>query len=200
MIYISRQEEPEFWKQFQEKHPGIRYNDLEKSEEGKQARKRLREFNVDQQHGLCAYCCCQITSNDSVNEHIKPQGKFAELSMQYTNIVASCRGDGPNGTCSAIKKDQYDECLFISPLSPDCESHFEFYRTGEIVSDTRRGKYMIKLLNLNSYRLCKARRAQLKVCESYHDDDMVRKVFLFPDGYDKLKPFVDIVRFFFGTP
>ena len=200
MIYIERENEPEFWSQYQKKHPGADYDDLNKTEEGKEVRKRIREFNIDQQHGLRAYCCKRITIDDSVNEHIKPRGRYSDLSMKYSNIVASCREDGTNRTCSASKRDQYDEHHFISPLELDCEAQFRFYRTGEIISETANGNYTIGLLNLNSYKLCKARKAKLKECESYCNDDLVREYFLKPDEQNKLEPYVDIIRFFYTSP
>ena len=155
MIHIEQADEPDFWKQFKRKHKSVKYNDLDKTDEGKEVRKRIRKFNVDQQHGLCAYCCKRIDFNASLNEHIKPQGvgKYANLSMDYRNIIASCKTeDGALvSTCSAHKRNQYDEKLFVSPLDKECESHFTFYPDGTIVPLTDKAKYTIDLLNLNSY-------------------------------------------------
>ena len=103
----------------------------------------------------------------------------------------------PHPPCSAAKKNQYDE-MFVSPLENDCESHFAYYPNGEVVPQTTKGDYTIKILNLNTYRLREARKACYQLCESYHDDEMVKTVFLQPDENNQLQPHADIVKYFFG--
>lgn len=161
MIYIEKGTEPAFWTEFRKKNPHIQYNDLDSVDDGANARIQLKEYNVSQQRGLCAYCCRSIDAENSHNEHIKPKGvgRYANLSMEYSNIVASCNTDN---TCGSIKGDKFDEEQFVSPLDPDCESEFDFFPNGEIVSDSAAGQYTIQLLNLNSYRLIQLRRARLK--------------------------------------
>lgn len=201
MIYIKRKEVPEFWHRFQTKNPTMRYDDLQNSEEGKAIRQKLREFNIEQQHGLCAYCCREIDLHNSLNEHIKPRGlgKYSNQSMDYTNIVASCDKEGKEeATCSAHKKNDYDE-KFVSPLDSDCEKYFEYYPNGEVVSDSDKGKYTIDLLNLNSYRLRQARAARLRICESYKDLTLIKQVFIEPNADHKLESFTDIVRYFYAN-
>lgn len=199
MIYIDRTEEPGFWKEYCLKHPGTHYDNLQSTEEGRDLRRQIRAYNISQQHGLCAYCCRSINIGGSLNEHIKPKGlgKYANLSMLYSNIVACCKTEGVNATCSAAKENQYDE-KFVSPLDKNCESHFAYYPNGEVVPQTTEGDYTIKILNLNSYRLREARKAYYQVCESYHDDEMVKTVFLQPDENNQLQPHADIVKYFFG--
>lgn len=200
MIYIPRTEEPDFWKVFKRKHPGIHYDDLQTTEEGRSLRQEIRKYNIDQQHGLCAYCCKRINLEKSINEHIKPrgQGKYSNQSMDYNNIVACCRDEGGDATCSTAKENNYSS-QFISPLDEDCESYFEYYKNGEVVSDSPDGEYTINLLNLNSYRLRKSRAAQLRNCESINDLDLIKHIFLEPDSENRLEPFVDIIKFFYSS-
>lgn len=199
MIHIKRHEEPQFWSEYKQKHPSEDYNDLQNTEEGRIVRNKLREYNIDQQHGLCAYCCKGIELDNSLNEHIMPRGigEYSVLSMEYSNIIVSCNVEGKDATCSAAKKNIYSS-MFVSPLEEDCEDHFEFNTSGEIVSDSDRGKYTIDVLNLNSYRLCNARKAQLRVCDSYNDPDMVKKIFLEYDDDNRLQPYADIIKYFYG--
>lgn len=199
MIHIRRTDEPGFWTEYCKKHPGVHYDELQKTKDGQDLRRAIRAYNISQQHGLCAYCCKSISLDDSLNEHIKPKGlgKYANLSMQYSNIIASCKTEGSNATCSAAKENHYDE-KFVSPLDADCESHFDYFPNGEIVSDTPEGNYTIKVLNLNAYKLRKAREAQLQACENYHDAGMVKKYFLQPDENNQLPSYVDIVKCFYG--
>ena len=195
MIHIKRENEPLFWSQFRKKNPGIRYSQLYETEEGTDASRQLRSFNISQQHGLCAYCCCRIDPEESLNEHLKPEGRYPQFSMDYENLVACCNKTGVEETCSASKKSQYDEKWFISPLEEDCEDYFEYYPNGEIVSESQKGKYTIEILNLNSYRLREARKARLKACRSYHDPETVRQIFLEPNAENRLEAFIDIVKY-----
>lgn len=198
MIYLTMRKEPEFWSTFRKKHPGIQYDDLQNSEEGRNVRRAIRKYNIDQQYGLCAYCCKRIDVEDSLNEHIKPRGNsaYSNLTMEYSNLIASCNSEGEAATCSACKKNQYDE-KFISPLDKECEDYFDFYDNGEMVSDSPRGEYTINVLNLNSYRLRQARKAQLKACQNLNDLELVKKIYLEPDEEGRLQPYVDIVKYVF---
>ena len=188
MIYIDRSGAPGFWNEFRRKHNNLRYKELPDTKEGLELSRKLREHNIGIQHGLCAYCCRSIDLESSLNEHIKPQGnsKYANLSMEYDNIVACCKD---NKTCSASKGNKYDDQLFISPLSEDCESYFKYSDNGEVFSDTPAGEYTIGLLNLNSEKLRRARKATIKECNDYHDPEMVKKYYIAPqeDGRMNLK-------------
>ena len=92
MIHIEKGVEPEFWKGFRKKHPKIHYAQLEDTEEGKEIRQKLRKHLIAEQYSVCCYCCREIDSDNSLNEHIKPQSVFSEQTMDYENIIASCRG------------------------------------------------------------------------------------------------------------
>ena len=199
MIFISRTEEPDFWKEYKRKHPGIHYDDLQNTEAGRLIRQEIRKYNISQQHGLCAYCCKRIDLDKSLNEHIKPRGlgKYSNQSMDYNNIIACCRAEGTDATCSAAKGNDYSN-QFISPLDEDCESYFEYYKNGEVVSDSPDGQYTIDLLNLNSYRLRTARAAQLKNCENINDLELIKLYYLEPDSQNCLEPFVDKIKFYYS--
>lgn len=200
MRNIIRDGEPEQWKNFRKKYPDIQYKDLGKTEDGIAARQMLREHLVRSQFYLCAYCCRSIeeTGDKSLNEHIKPQGRaeFSGYSMDYENIVASCNVKEKQLTCSSRKGNNYEEKLFVSPLTENCECHFRFYPNGEIEGTTEEGNYTCDLLGLNSYALQRARRATYKICEAYQDRDMVRQLYLIPqDG--RLGQFADMIRYFY---
>lgn len=200
MIYIDRSDnDPDFWRKYRQKNASAAYNDLEGSDEGILVRTLLREHNVKQQHYLCAYCCRRIETDGahSLNEHIRPQGqsKFQKHSMDYGNIIACCQTEE---TCSAAKKNQYDENLFISPLDEDCEMHFSFGSNGEVFPESERGEYTINLLNLNSYRLKQARAAQYKACTYYGSAEEIHNLLLLPDIENKLAQFADMIRYCFA--
>ena len=190
-------DEPDFWKEYKRKHPKDVYDDLQKSEEGCNVRNTLRSYLIKSQYGLCGYCCQKIDTNHSSNEHIKPKGdgKYSKYSMDYDNLIASCQS---RDSCTTKKDNKYDETSFVSPLEEECETHFQYFVTGEIEGTTDRGKDTCDLLGLNNYALRRARMAQLKICEAYHDSKLVKDYYLTPiEG--QLEPYADMIEFFYNT-
>ncbi len=197
MKRINKQEEPDFWMEYKRLHPNERYSALKNSEAGNEVRHNLRRYLILSQYGLCAYCCRKIGMENSLNEHIRPQSVFPGESMNYDNLVASCKTEGLNSTCGVKKENEYSEYLFISPLAQDCESQFRFYPNGQIEGLGERGEYTCRILNLNAYELQKARKAQYKICESYQDAGMVHKYFLSPSEDGTLEAFADMIQYFY---
>lgn len=197
MKKIDRQKEPEFWSKYKKMHPKEQYRDLEKTAGGNKLRSDLREFLIQSQHGLCAYCCRRIDLDHSLNEHIKPQSTYPKESMNYENLIATCKTEGINPTCGVKKDNYYDERLFVSPLESDCEEKFVFYPNGQIKGLGECGEYTCKILSLNSYELQRARMAQYKVCASYKNAEMVHSYFLLPDEEGNLEAYSDMISFFY---
>lgn len=205
MRKIIKEPEPEFWRDFKKKYPKKTYNDLGKSEEGKELRKKIRDFMIKNQRGLCCYCCKSIASDNSHNEHIKPRSVFPELSMEYQNIVVSCNTpSGKEPSCGHAKCNKYNENLFVSPLDDDCESHFKYKNCGKdgirIEGKTPKGEYTEILLNLNSYDLRQARRALLKQCEkdAKQGKELLHEWHIAESKDGTLPRFVDMVRYFYN--
>lgn len=193
MIKITKEEEPDFWKAFKKKNPKIRYNQLNKSEDGREIRRALREHLIKKQYGLCCYCCKRIDMDDSLNEHIRPEDTYPNDTMLYENIIVSCAKN--INTCGPKKDNFFNEKLFVSPLDEDCEQHFAFFPNGEIVGTTVKGEYTVDLLGLNSYKLIQARAAKNLNCE-YCDKELLKEYLEIHDG--KLEPFIDIIRYLYN--
>ena len=116
----------------------------------------MRNCLIEEQKYLCAYCCGQIDNKNAHNEHIEPRHPkkgISKRSLDYNNLVASCYGFSGEKTCGPKKENEYDEAKFISPLDPDCEKVFSYLPNGHMEGN----EYTIDLLNLNSYKLKKAR-------------------------------------------
>lgn len=197
MRKIDTQNEPCFLREYKRKHNKEDYEDLNKTLTGQELRKKLRHHLIKAQFFVCAYCCCKIELENSLIEHIKPQSRYPKLSLNYDNLVVSCRTEGINTSCGMHKSNYYDEKLFISPLEDNCDKNFVFYPNGQIEGVEERGKYTRDILNLDSYELKKARSAQLKVCESYHDAELVKTYFLEPNNDGKLEAYADMIKYFY---
>lgn len=186
MIHIQKTGVPDFLITFTEKNPAANYD----SESFKPLYQRLRAHLVNEQKGLCAYCCARITVDNSHNEHIEPRhkkdGSYSVRSLDYGNIVASCNSDT---TCGKHKENDYDEKRFVSPLQADCESGFSYDPDGYMHGD----EYTISLLNLNSYGLQKARRSVYKAIMGLSAEE-IRLIYC--SNPDQLWPYSNVIFWF----
>ena len=91
MQKINKETEPPPLIVWREKNQNTKYQDLQKTTEGQELRTLIREYALQEQFYLCAYCCQQIRDIDSChNEHIEPQDKSPQRTLDFTNIVVSC--------------------------------------------------------------------------------------------------------------
>lgn len=176
MLKIDKDQIPSFWNHVDKKYNN--YDKLNRDDKGKELRQSLRVHIISEQKGICAYCCKSIDDKSSLNEHIKPRAEFPQYSLDYNNIVVSCK---TKGTCTTAKGDKYSDD-FVSPLDDDLETHFSMSPDGNIICLTERAKYTCDLLKLNSYELVEARKAIIKNC-SYFEDDIVsiKETYLYKD-------------------
>ena len=190
MRYLDRSDEPRSWTEFKKRNKRMRYDDLEHTPEGRKMRQVMRAHLVEQQFGLCAYCCARISADGdhSLNEHIRPRSSFPNETMDYSNLVASCvKAD----SCGQAKGNSYFES-FVFPLQPDCAEHFRFYPDGSVEGVDQRGKDTCDLLQLNCYRLREARYAMLQSL-SWADESFVREQYLTPNADGCLAQFADML-------
>ena len=188
MIYINKQNEPKWLNEFKEKNPRADYD----SEIFTEHKAELKRELLKEQKYLCAYCCCRISMEKSHNEHIEPRHPktgVSNRSLDYNNLVASCYGFQGEKTCGPKKQNEYDEEQFISPLDMECEKRFRYYPNGVMEGDT----YTIELLNLNSYRLRKAREA---VYETIMELDETTIRLIYDENSDTLEPFFNVVKWY----
>lgn len=115
------------------------YSDLSQTE-----RQDIRTQCTEEQFFLCAYCCDRISgeSKDTMNEHVHPRDRFPNLSLDYTNIVASCIA---SNQCDDSHKNQE---LPLTPFMDECETELKFYITGRVKGLTPRAEEAIRVLNL----------------------------------------------------
>jgi uncharacterized protein (TIGR02646 family) len=167
MIRIIKNPEPD-WLLKRKRHASPRgkrsfsYDDLSDRE-----RILLREALIEEQGGLCCYCGRRIDTDNSHNEHFRPQSSYPDLAVNYENLHASCiRETKLNDIlhCGHGKKDKFDETRCVSPLECDCEERFLYTLEGEILpkdKNDEKAKYMIELLKLNAGPLLGRRKTVL---------------------------------------
>ncbi len=143
---------------------------------------------VEEQGFICCYCEYRIEVNrcSSNIEHLKPQGRFPAVQLDYNNLLASCLGgyrNTPSEHCNGRKGNWYNPTM-VSPLQTDCATYFVFTRDGQILpaddpNKRHAAEETIAHLNLNHERLIRRREEVLdgtfaKFSENY--DELVGEV------------------------
>jgi len=106
----------------------------------------LHKSLISDQGYICCYCGRRIYKDSSHIEHFKPRQKFPALSLDYSNLLASCPGyleeedskaltkaQLPQSHCGQKKGNWYDPQLTVSPLIESCEEYFRYTASGEIL-------------------------------------------------------------------
>lgn len=132
--------------------------------QGKDAHAALKKFLLKEQGYLCAYTGRKVDLSDTHVEHIKPQTKCKNLEdVEYRNMLACFPADGgdkSHGYGAPMKGGNWDEDLFVSPCSEDCERRFTYSWKGKISetdADDEGAKDTIGLIHLNHENLSKMR-------------------------------------------
>ncbi|MRJ21787.1 TIGR02646 family protein [Pseudomonas haemolytica] len=137
MRKIIKGDEPVALTQWKRANPKGRYQDL--AHEPSQS---IRQACVEEQHGLCAYCCHEITANNARNEHVQARKLAPNRTLDFSNIVASC------DRSKQCDKAHGHQVLPLTPLMDECESELKFYISGRVEGLTPRATTAIKVLNL----------------------------------------------------
>ncbi len=127
----------------EKENPHGAYDDLDKTEEGKVVRTKIRDYALNEQFYLCAYCCQRIEEiNACHNEHLEAQKLNPKRTLDFSNIVASC--NTPN-QCGDAHKSQH---LPLTPLMTECETELRFKISGRVEGLSDRAADTIRVLNL----------------------------------------------------
>lgn len=134
--------EPELLRQWKRDNPNGNYKGLT-GKSGREVRVAIRKVCLEEQFYLCAYCSQSLSGNrDSMNEHVEARHLAPNRSLDFTNIVASCKTpkqcDDAHGSLA----------LPLTPFMPECESELVFKLSGRVVGTTPRATEAIKVLNL----------------------------------------------------
>lgn len=141
--------EPQSLTRWKRTNPQGNYNDLTKVE-----REDIRSACAIEQFYLCAYCCKRISGNgkDCMNEHVLARRIAPNKSLDYTNIVASCR------TPKQCDNAHGSQTLPVTPFDVECETDLDFKLSGRVVGLTDDAQKTIGILNLNNKSLNEQRK------------------------------------------
>lgn len=144
MRKIDKGMEPAELTNWKRHNPHSRYVDLHEDPLG--VRRAIRASCLSEQFNVCAYCGERIGEVYSHNEHVLPQSKFPNDTLNFANIVASCNRSGQCGNAHG------DQTLPLTPLMLECEKELKFYLSGSVIGLTKRAQSTIDILRLGASR------------------------------------------------
>jgi len=195
MKHIVKSNEPQILLNFKEEFKSKRKKDAVFEDIPTNIKQDLKVSLSEQQYYLCCYCMKRIKPHNSHIEHIKPQSKFKNETLDYMNLLVSCNGiQDSNEHCGHNKEGWYDKNDFVSPVVKDCENIFSYNIAGQIDAVQKNGKITINKLNLNSLLLVRARKALIGLAGLFNEDfDQRRQEILdynsIPNANNELPPF-----------
>ena len=166
---------------------------------------------IREQQGLCCYCGREIVQNDSHIEHFRPQHRYPDLDLNYSNLFASCiriTMQGIPSHCGHAKDNWFDEAAVISPLDVDCEERFNYLADGVVVPTAGNdisAETMIERLALNIPYLKNRREATIAgmfdddFIETATDDELQELMAVFGNRRDDSGPFPQVIYRFAMT-
>ncbi|MDI9634261.1 TIGR02646 family protein [Geitlerinema splendidum] len=216
MRYIQKGEEPEKlanWKALANEDWQPTYEELRGD-----IKIDLHDTLLKEQGYLCCYCEMRVTRSNSHIEHFKPRTSYPDLSLNYSNLLASCQREREPKEpqhCGVKKEDWYDEQLMVSPVIANCGDFFRYTGFGEILPTDDLPKQQaatatIKQLELNLGKLQNMRREAINGILQAVDGLSQPEIDLFlqelakPDAEGKYTPFYSAIAYtvtqYYPTP
>ena len=141
----------------------------------------LFEALLQEQHGLCAYCCKRVSEKKSI-EHFIPRSEDGSQTLTWSNLLLVCEGEyRPGGaqvkTCDKKRGNAKLDIPNPASAPPNFEAWFRYTNTGEVLlsdhapSEARAGleEAIGDMLNLNADILRRARAAVIRSLQKLLD-------------------------------
>ena len=181
------------------------YRNLQDPERGATEKSLFAE-----QTGQCVYCGREISLDRKQHyhrEHFRPQAKYPDLQLDYTNLFLSCGPDGDRearNSCGHYKGNWFDEDCHIPPVPEVCTERFRFRSSGHIFGDgSPEANKMIGALNLNHHGLVKERRDMIEALDDALNNGALREVliqdFLYVDPNGARPSFANVAVAYLGA-
>lgn len=136
MQYIKKQNSfPTDWETWFTTATGQRSYDYGKDYSSLTHLSKAKAYLISEQNGLCAYCQCSISSENSSIEHVVPKSLNKEHSTNYFSLVAVCKplvkDEKGEFYCDKAKRDSpITPLLFFSDSSVVSNSNNRYFEVG----------------------------------------------------------------------
>ncbi len=194
MKHIKKNQPPQDfiqWKNSENEDWQPNWNNFQKPE-----KKSVHDSLLQEQGFICCYCGQRISREISHIEHLKPRNQYPDLTLDYTNFIASCQGESEETPppipvhCGHKKAEWYEETLMVSPLNNKCADFFRYTDDGQILPTTdsnkqEAAKETIKRLALDINKLKKMREKAIEGLgiDTLDDDNEIKKLI---DGFEQM--------------
>jgi len=125
-----------------------------------QMKQTVKQSLLTEQGRICCFCETEVGMSSGHIAHLyaKSKDEYKHLALEYTNLLYSCP-ENPKKVPNTCGHAQGNETPPISPLDEDCETHFTYSESGNILGKNDNARETIRMLNLNgSKRLRDSRR------------------------------------------
>ncbi|PVZ64892.1 TIGR02646 family protein [Pelagibaculum spongiae] len=149
MRKITKNLSPVSLESYKRRNPSNRYSDLSpQNDNDARVLADVGEACTKEQYFLCAYCCCEISgaAEDTRNEHVQARRLAPDLSLDFNNIVASCK------TLAQCDDAHGSQALGLMPLMQECETELQFTINGRVKGLTEQARQTIDVLRLGGER------------------------------------------------
>lgn len=120
-------------------NPNKRYRQLKDGA----VRQAIRTEALSEQYYLCGHCCQALSGDgDCHNEHVEAQDLNQNRTLDFSNIIASCR------TLKQCGDSHKSQPLPLTPLMAQCETDLVFKLSGRVSGKTPEAIETIRVLNL----------------------------------------------------
>ncbi|MEG4962698.1 MULTISPECIES: retron system putative HNH endonuclease [unclassified Microcoleus] len=208
MKYIQKGKEHQIFSEWkaQQRSLGVNYADYEYLLNPE--RKAVHISLLSEQGYICCYCCKSVDQSNSHIEHLDPQSKTdLELSVEYTNMLASC---GRDTNKPEYRWPEYcgnkkgDLAIGVSPLQANCEEFFDYSSTGEILptannlAHQKDAQTTIKVLGLNHFDLTEGRKQAFEALQgiTQEEAELLAQVCQQMNAQGQYQPFCNAVLCF----
>lgn len=132
----------------------------------------------------CAYCECRLkhpsTAKNSHIEHLERRSDNPNRIFDWSNMFLSCIN---KDSCGKFKDESKPKIVFniqdiIDPSHEDPQDFFQYDALGRIsprddisFSSQKRAQETIRVLNLNSARLCNIRKSIASIVKTYQENE-----------------------------
>ena len=204
MKYIQKGKEPQIFSEWKAKQRPLGVNYADYKYLSNPERKAVHISLLSEQGYICYYCCNKVDQSNSHIEHLDPQSKTdAELSVEYTNMLASC---GRDTNKPEYRWPEYcgnkkgDLAIGVSPLQANCEEFFNYSSIGEILptANNKDAQRTIKVLGLNHFDLTEGRKQAFEALEgiTQEEAELLAQVCQQMNVQGRYQPFCNAVLYF----
>jgi uncharacterized protein (TIGR02646 family) len=134
---------------------------------------------IKDQKGICCYCECKITPENSHIEHITPRSIGLDIKLSYENLLASCLKETAKGvplTCGKERGNWNNVNSYLNPCDAQSSQRLKYSMDGKVSGEPCLHDEFILELKLNSSKKVSSRKAAAAIFSIDDSSDDAKKI------------------------